>query len=314
MKAILHYRASEGFRRLLHDTCPADIALAIVDEADDATFAREMREAQALLHVLRPVHAGDIEAAPALRLIQKIGVGINTIDLDTAKARGVAVCNMPGSNSQAVAEMTLMLMLAALRRATYFDGITRRGDGWTPDTAELDRVGEIGGRTVGLIGYGAVPQRLASVLQALGATVLYTARSEKPGAVGTFVPFDELIARADIVSLHCPATPETRGMISREAISRMKAGAILVNTARGELINEAALAEALGDGRLAAAGLDVFAQEPAAKSNPLFGLANVVVTPHIAWLTPETLQRSLAIAFENCRRVASGEPLLHRVA
>jgi len=313
VRAVLHYRASDGFRRILAEACPPGITVTVVDEADDAAFAREMRDAAALLHVLRPVRAGDIEGAPELKLIQKIGVGVNTIDLETAKARGVAVCNMPGTNSQAVAEMTLMLMLAALRRTAYFDPLTRRGAGWRPDTSELDRVGEIAGRTVGFVGYGAVPSRLAPVVTALGGTVLYTARSPKPDAIGTFVTLADLLARADIVSLHCPATPQTRGMISREAIARMKPGAVLINTARGELVDEAALADALRSGHLAAAGLDVFVQEPAAPDNPLFALPNVVLMPHIAWLTPETLRRSMTIAFENCRRVVRGEPLLHRV-
>jgi phosphoglycerate dehydrogenase-like enzyme len=313
VKAVLHYRASEGFRQLLKDACPPDMQAVVVDEADDAAFAREMRDADALLHVLRPVSAADMEGAPKLKLVQKIGVGVNTIDLEAAKRLGIAVCNMPGTNSQAVAEMTLMLMLATLRRTSYFDPLTRKGAGWRPDTSEFDRVGEIAGRTVGFVGYGAVPSRLAPVLKALGAEILYNARSAKSGAAGTFVPLDALLARADIISLHCPATPETRGMISRAAIARMKKGAILVNTARGELVDEAALADALKSGQLGGAGLDVFAREPAEAPNPLFALSNVVLMPHVAWLTPETLRRSMNVAIENCRRVMAGEHLLHRV-
>jgi phosphoglycerate dehydrogenase-like enzyme len=314
VKAVLHYRASEGFRQMLKAACPPDMQTVVVDEADNAAFAREMRDADALLHVLRPVSAADMEGAPKLKLIQKIGVGVNTIDLEAAKRLNIAVCNMPGTNSQAVAEMTLMLMLATLRRTSYFDPLTRKGDGWRPDTSEFDRVGEIAGRTIGFVGFGAVPSRLAPVLQALGATILYTARSAKNGAAASFVSLDTLLSRADIVSLHCPATPETRGMISREAIARMKPGAVLINTARGELVDEAALAAALASGQLRGAGLDVFTKEPAEKPNPLFALSNVVLMPHIAWLTPETLQRSMAVAIENCRRVMAGEQLLHRVA
>ena len=314
MKAVLHYRASEGFRRLLRETCPADVQIAVVDEADDQAFAREMKEADALLHVLRPVRAADMEGAPRLRLIQKVGVGVNTIDLEAAKRLGIAVRNMPGTNSHAVAEMTLMLMLATLRRTSYFDPLTRRGEGWRPDTAELDRVGEIAGRTIGFVGYGAVPSRLAPVLHALGAHILFTARAPKTDAAARFATLDDLLARADIVSLHCPATPETRGMISREAMARMKQGAVLINTARGELVDEAALADALRCGHLRAAGLDVFAREPAEGANPLFALPNVVLMPHVAWLTPETLERSMTVAFENCFRVMRGEQLLHRVA
>ena len=130
MKVVLHYRASPGFRSSLKDAQLPDMTIEIVDEADSAAFAIAMRDADALLHVLRPVSAGDIAAAPKLKLIQKIGVGVNTIDLDAAKAHGVAVCNMPGTNSQAVAEMSLMLMLSALRLVSVFDPLTRRGEGW----------------------------------------------------------------------------------------------------------------------------------------------------------------------------------------
>ncbi len=240
-------------------------------------------------------------------------MGVNTIDLDAARGAGVAVCNMPGTNSQAVAELALMLMLATLRRTSYFDGLIRRGEGWRPDAAALDNVGEIAGRTVGLVGFGAIPQLLTPALRALGANVIYTARSQRSAADADFVTLDELLSQADIVSLHCPATPETIGMISRTAIARMRPGAVLVNTARGELVDEAALVDALRSGHLRAAGLDVCARDPTAADNPLFALPNVVLTPHVGWLTPETLARSMTVAFENCRRVAAGEALLHRV-
>ncbi len=309
MNVLLHYGASPGFRAALQRSCPRDMTLTIVDAADDTAFEQSLGEADAILHVLRPLRATDIERAPRLKLVQKIGVGVNTIDLDAARKHEVAVCNMPGTNSQAVAELTLMLMLAALRRAAYFDPLTRHGVGWRPEPGQFDQVGELSGRTVGLVGYGAIPQRLAPVLRALGAEIIYTTANMRDESVS----LDELLARSDVVSLHCPATPQTIGMISRKAIAHMRPGAVLVNTARGELVDEAALHDALNSGHLRAAGLDVFQREPAAADNPLFGLSNVLVTPHIGWLTPETLVRSTAIAFENCRRVRSGEPLLHRV-
>lgn len=315
MKALLHYRASPGFaRRLAEAGAAAGIATAVVDEADDPGFAREAAHAQVLLHVLKPVTAAMMDQAPGLRLIQKIGVGVNTIDLEAARARGVAVANMPGTNSQAVAEMTLALMLATLRRVASLDGLTRAGDGWRPDLAMIDSFGEIGGRTVGFFGFGGVPARLAPVLQAMGAEVIHHSRSPKPGAPGRAVSFDDLLAQADILSLHAPATPETRGLFGRDAFARMKPGVVLINTARGELVDQAALIEALASGRLAGAGLDVFAREPVTADDPLLSLANVTLTPHLAWLTPETLARSLTVAFENCRRLGAGAPLLNQVA
>ena len=159
-----------------------------------------------------------------------------------------------------------------------------------------------GGRTVGLVGYGAVPGRLGPMLRALGARVLFASRGEKPGAAGERRPLADLLAESDVVSLHVPLTRETERLIDAEAIARMKPGAVIVNTARGALIDEAALVDALRTGRIGAAGLDVFENEPTPAGSALLALDNVVCTPHLAWLTHETLERSLAVAVENCRR------------
>lgn len=311
LKAVLQYRASTGFRAQLEAARPEWLSLAIVDEDDRPAFAREMEDADVLLHVLEPVTAAVIRAAPRLRLIQKIGVGVNTIDLGAARAHGAAVCNMPGSNSQAVAESALMLMLAALRRAVPLDRQTRAGMGWRMDADAFDQMGELGGRTVGLVGYGAIPRLLAPVLRALGAHVIHTARSATQDG---WHPLGELLARSDVVSLHVPLTGETARLINADSIALMRPGAVLVNTARGGLVDEEALVAALRTGRIRAAGLDVFAEEPAAASNPLFDLDNVVLAPHVAWLTPETLGRSIHIAVENCRLLRAGAALLNRVA
>lgn len=313
VKAVLQYRASTGFRESLSAQCPDWLEVVVVPEDNKKRFAAEMTDADVLLHVLEPVTAAVIEAASALKLIQKIGVGVNTIDLDAAKAQGVAVANMPGSNSQAVAEQALMLMLAALRRTVYFDARTREGAGWQSEPDVFDQVGEIGGRTVGLVGFGAIPQCLAPILKAMGARVIYTARVPKPGVDVEWRELHELLAEADIVSLHVPLTDYTEQMIDAAAIERMKPGAVLVNTARGGLVDQTALVDALRTGRVGAAGLDVFAQEPIPDSEPMLGLDNVVLAPHIAWLTRETLARSLGVAIENCRRIRNGEAPLHQV-
>ena len=313
MKAILQYRASPGFRERIGAACPDWLDVQVIDEADKAAFSAGMADADVLLHVLEAVTADVIASAPKLGLIQKIGVGVNTIDLDAAKFRDIAVCNMPGTNSRAVAEMTLALMLAALRRVPYFDARMRAGDGWTAALDSFDGLGEIAGRTVGLIGYGEVARLLAPVLKAMGADVLYTATAEKPDADAAWRDLAALLAEADIVSLHLPLTSDTQRMIGADALAAMKPGSVLVNTARGGLVDEPALIDALQSGHLRAAGLDVVTLEPAPAGNPLFDLDNVVVMPHIAWITPETLDRSLGIAFENCRRLRDGEDLLHRV-
>jgi phosphoglycerate dehydrogenase-like enzyme len=272
-----------------------------------------MREADVLWHVLKRCSAEVIAAAPNLRLIQKIGSGVNTIDLDAAAARGIAVCNLPGTNAPAVAEMTLLLMLAALRRLPLLDRATRDGRGWGLAPALQDSFHELGGKIVGLVGYGAIPRLLAPVLRAMGCRVLYTARTPKPEAVAEWRALPALLSESDVVSLHVPLTPDTDKMIDAAAFSRMKAGSVFVNTARGGLVDEPALLAALTEGHLGAAGLDVFAAEPAGADNPLFALENVVVAPHLGWLTSGTFDRSFVLAAENCHRLRDGRQLLHRV-
>lgn len=298
MSVVFHFNGSEVMGRDM-----AGKGVTLCPEDDEAGFARLLPDMEVLWHVLKPVTAGVIAGAPRLRLIQKIGVGVNTIDLDAAAARGIAVCNLPGSNSRAVAEMALLLMLACLRQLRTLDGMVRQ-DGWYDALRLQDGLGEIGGRTVGLLGYGAVPKILHRILDAMGANVLYWSRSAANAG------FNEVLARADIVSLHLPLVTDTREILDPR---KMKPGSILVNTARGGLVSESALIEALQSGRLAAAGLDVFATEPVQAGNPLLGLPNVICAPHIAWLTAETLDRSVATALENVRRLRAGEPLLHRV-
>ncbi|MBN9559463.1 MAG: 2-hydroxyacid dehydrogenase [Alphaproteobacteria bacterium] len=311
MRVLFHYAAGPELASRL---ASLGLDIATCPEQDDARLARLLPDADVLWHVLKPCTAEMIDAAPKLRLIQKIGVGVNTIDLDAARARGVAVCNLPGTNARAVAELTLLLMLAALRRLPRFDAATRAGLGWSLNPAMQDGLGELGGRTVGLVGYGAVPQVLAPVLTALGCRVLYTTRTPRADPGATFLPLDDLIEQSDVVSLHLPLAENTANLLDAARLARMKRGAVLVNTARGGLVDQVALTDALRSGRLGAAGLDVFVHEPADPSDPLFRLENVVLTPHVGWLTTGTFDRSFSIAAENVRRLQSGEELLHRVA
>lgn len=309
MNVVFHYAAGPDLRARL-DAIPG-LTITACPEDDDALLFRLLPDCDVLWHVLKPCSAAMIGAAPRLRLIQKIGVGVNTIDLDAAKARGIPVCNLPGTNSRAVAELTLGLMLAAIRRVHRFDAGLRSGV-WS-DPILQDGIGELGGRTVGLVGYGSIPRLLAPVLVALGCRVIHASRRDMPDAIGDRRDLDALLAESDVVSLHVPLTPETERMIDAAALARMKPGAVLINTARGGLVDQTALTAALRAGQLGAAGLDVFAVEPADPRDPLFALPNVVVTPHIAWTTTGTFDRSFAIASENCRRIATGLDLLHRV-
>jgi len=310
LNVLFHYAAGPDLSARL-GAIP-DLTITACPESDHVLLARLLPETDVLWHVLERCTAEMIAAASRLRLIQKIGVGVNTIDLDAAKARGIPVCNLPGTNARAVAELTLALMFAVLRRVPRFDAAMRRGE-WS-DTALQDGIGELGGRTVGLVGYGAIPQLLAPVLVALGCRVIYTARAPRAEAAGEWRSLDALVAEADIVSLHLPLVAETEGLIGARALARMKPGGILINTARGGLVDQRALTEALESGHLSGAGLDVFQNEPHDASEALFQLPNVVLTPHVAWLTTGTFDRSFALAAENCRRLAAGEGLLHRVA
>jgi phosphoglycerate dehydrogenase-like enzyme len=310
MNVLFHYAAGPELAARL--AAIPNLTISVCAEDDDARLMRLLAQTDVLWHVLKPCSAAMIAAAARLRLIQKIGVGVNTIDLEAAKARGIPVCNLPGTNARAVAELTLALMLTTLRRLLRFD-TALRGGVWS-DALMRDGLGELGGRTVGLVGYGAVPRLLAPVLAALGCRVVYTSRNPKTDAIGEWRSLDALLAESDVVSLHVPLSPDTENLIDAAALAQMRPGAVLINTARGGLVDQTALSEALRSGRLAAAGLDVFAEEPPQSSDSLLSLPNVVITPHIAWLTTGTFERSFGLAAENCRRVAAGIELLHRVA
>lgn len=314
MKVLYHYDVGPWLRDRLNRMAREEgLRVVICSERDQEGFLEQMAETDVLLHNLEPVKEEHMAAAPKLKLVQKIGVGVNTIDLDAAKERGIAVCNMPGTNSQAVSEMTLLLMLACLRRLPVFHARTARGDGWGWPPAMQDTLGEIAGKTVGLVGNGSVPQLLTPVLEAMGAKVIFTKRGTPDPSIPAWVDKPTLLAQSDIVSLHIPLVEETRHWLDRDAISHMKPGAILVNTARGPLVDEEALAAALSSGRIMGAGLDVFAEEPSPANNPLFKLDNVVLAPHVAFFTLGTLERSLAVVSENISRLRDGRELLHRV-
>jgi phosphoglycerate dehydrogenase-like enzyme len=278
---------------------------------DDETFYRELPEAEVVWHVLRPLSAADLARATRARLVHKFGAGVNTVDVDAATRHGIAVANMPGANAPSVAEGTVLLMLAAVRRLPVLDRATRDGRGWPSDPQLGETVRDIGTCTVGLVGYGNIAKRVADVVAAMGATVLHN--STRDDGLPGWRPLSELMAASDVVSLHLPLTADTEGLIDRAAIARMKPGAVLVNTSRGPIVDEDALVEALRGGRLAAAGLDVFGVEPVLPGNPLLGLDNVVLTPHVTWYTVDTMRRYLGEAVANCRRIRDGQQLAHVV-
>ncbi len=280
-------------------------------EDDEETLHRELPWADVVWHMLRPLSGDDLRRGVGLRLVHKLGAGVNTIDVETATALGVAVANMPGANAPSAAEGAVMLMLAAMRRLLELDAATRAGRGWPTDTTLGETVRDIGSCTVGLVGYGNIARRVGQITAAMGARVLHTSTADD--GTPTWRPLPALLGESDIVSLHLPLTAHTRTLLDRTALDLMKPTALLVNTSRGGVVDEAALTEALGEGRLAAAGLDVFATEPVDPANPLLHLPNVVVTPHVVWYTRDTMRRYLAEAIGNCRRLRDGQDLVNVV-
>ena len=283
-------------------------------EDDDDTFYRELPDAEVIWHVLRPLSASDLGSATKLRLVHKLGAGVNTIDVAAATDLGIAVANMPGANAPSVAEGTVLLMLAALRRLPALDRATREGAGWPTDSSLGETVRDIGSCTVGLIGYGNIARRVERIVIAMGtppSQVLHT--STRDDGTEGWRTLPELLRASDIVSLHLPLTDATGNLIDANALATMKADAVLVNTSRGQIVDEVALVDALQTGRLAAAGLDVFAVEPVRADNPLLRLDNVVLTPHVTWYTADTMRRYLTEAVDNCARLRDGRELANVV-
>jgi len=283
--------------RLFHVPYPADA------EAMREIAAREQVDGILVRHAVVP--AAVIDASPRLRAVSKMGTGVAEIAVDAATARGVPVANTRGSNAEAVAQLTVGLIYAMVRRIPQNDATMRAG-GWDKSIYPHTR---LDGRTLGLVGYGVIGRRVAELMRPLGMTFLtYSPRvpdAELPAWVRR-VGLDELVAAADIVSLHNELTPETRNMFDAARLARMKPSAYLVNTARGALVDEEALVAALKDGTILGAALDVFREEPTSPGNPLLALPNVVLTAHIGAMTEESEQAGSTAAVENLLGLLEG--------
>ena len=258
-----------------------------------------------------PVDASVFEQCKNLRMIGVLATGYNIVDIAAAKAHGVTVCNVPGYSTGAVAQMTFALLLEMTQHVGEHSQAVHAGQ-WQrcPDFCFWNApLTELAGKTLGIVGYGAIGQAVGNIAQAFGMRLLVTARHIKPVPEGAqFVTPEELLAHSDIVSLHCPQTAENLHMIDGAALEKMKDGAILLNTARGGLIDEQAVADALKSGKLAGYGADVVSKEPIAADNPLLTAPNCYLTPHIAWAPKETRLRLHHIAAENLRAFLNGTP------
>lgn len=266
--------------------------------------------AAVLLRGSPPLTERVFAAARGLKIVAKHGAGVDSVDMASATRHGIAVMVAGGANADAVAEHALAMMLSLARELPGYDRETRQG-AWR-DLNRFTRDFRV--RTVGIVGYGQIGERTARLAQACGATVLVHTRSQPalPEGMGFEPDLGRLLERVDILSLHCPLTEKTRGLIGAAQFARMKPGALLVNTARGPVVDEAALVAALQSGRLAGAGLDTFAVEPPDTGNPLFALPNVLVTPHIAAATTDAMVRMGTIAAANIIGYLRGEVHDHR--
>lgn len=242
------------------------------------------------------------EACPKLRLLSLWGTGTDNVDLEAAAGHGVTVTNTPSVSAPAIAEHCLALMLAVARRIVELDAEVRRG-AWPKGF-----VTQLTGKTLGVIGLGAIGSRFARLGQALGMKVIAWSFHPKPELGFEMVPLERLYRESDVVSLHLRLSPATERMIGRNEFAMMKPGAIFLNTARGPIVDEEALVEALASGHLGGAGLDVFAVEPLPAGHPLTRLNNVVLTPHSAGVTREALEAGLSLALENVENFLAGAP------
>ena len=251
------------------------------------------------------ISAGVMANCPSLRYIGVLATGYNVVDIAEAKKRGIIVTNVPAYSTPTVAQHTMALLLEICLHVGHHSRAVHEGR-WSAsrDFCFWDYpLMELQGKTIGIVGYGSIGKEVAKLAQAFGMKVLAYSRR---GAEEFHTGLDELYAQADIVTLHCPLTEENTGMINRDAIARMKDGVIILNTARGGLINEADLREALLSGKVYAAASDVAAREPINADSPLLGLDNMIITPHIAWAATEARQRLLGVAIDNVRQYLAG--------
>lgn len=255
-----------------------------------------------------------LEAMPGLKLVHSQGVSYSGIDLEAANRAGIYVCNNAGVNAKPVAEHTLLLALALLKNFRPYEDMVYAGRQMEAKT-ECFRHGlpELNGRTVGIVGMGAIGQAAAALFRAFGCEVRYHSRTEKPDCGYPYLLLDALYETSDIVSLHCPVTPETTGMIGEEALKTMKTGAILLNTARGELVDQAAVIAALRIGKLSGFGADTLSPEPVEQDNPFLAAlpkelrSRVALSPHVAGITANCFMRVYGNIFHNIAAIARGE-------
>ena len=317
-KVFYFSHAPENVYELIREEVPRGFELVTLDEDSDDERRAKIADCEVVIVAARPMARGFVEAALKLELLHHQGVGYqDTVDVEALKERGIALALTPAGTTIGVAEHAVLLTLAVYKRLPFADSELRQGR-WHVNTLRPYSF-ELFGRTVGYVGMGRIGQEAALRFKAFGTTGLYydpyvqipSYREEELGV--RCVKLEELLTTADVVSLHVPLTEETYHLIDEGALSRMKNTAILINTARGSLVDEPALCRALDEGKIAGAGLDVFEEEPFRPDNPLAVMPNVVLTPHISAGTRDALKTKMRSLFRNVQHFFNGEPLENEV-
>lgn len=308
-KVIYFEKVFTATREIINTYKNVDMEINYWVDLNEEEREQALREVNYLITASYPITRELLEKAPNVKLIQKTGSGVDNIDLKAAAEFGIHVASTPGANSNSVVELTIGMIISLYRKLHVLDRLTKNGEWkmWEYRTTMF----EMNDKTHGVIGIGNIGKKVAQLSKAFGTNVIYydvnrlSMEEEKELGI-TYVTFDNLLSRSDIISLHIPLIPETRNLISDKELSLMKSTAILVNVARGNIIDEQALAEALKCNRLLGAALDTWASEPINSDNPLLQLDNVLATPHIAGGTRDVLETVLRLSFENIRKVEAG--------
>lgn len=297
-----------------------DIDFSPLDELGEVLYydvltpgglALAARDAEALLVNKAQVDEALLEACPKLKYVGTYATGYNNVDLAACTRRGITVCNVPGYSTSAVAQHAFALLLCLCGNIDKYSASVANGD-WKRSKSFSYmpwQTRELSGLTFGVYGYGNIGRRAAQIASAFGMNVIVCTRTPPADCPYELVTREEIFARSDVLSLHCPLTEQTKGLVNAHTLSLMKRSAILINTARGGLVDEAALAAALNSERIAGAGLDVLAEEPMAKGCPLFKARHTVITPHIAWIPKETRTRLVQAVANNLKCFIQGHPI-----
>ena len=291
--------------------------LKVYDRTSPSELLERSEGAEVLITNKTLITANDMALLPELKYIGVLATGYNVVDIDEAKARGIVVTNIPAYSTASVAQMVFAHILNITQRVGYYADENVRGR-WTnnADFCYWDtNLVELDGKKMGIVGYGNIGKATARIALAFGMEVLaYTSKDQKDLPQGVKkATLDELFAESDVISLHCPLTPDTKELVNANRLKTMKRSAILINTGRGPLINEKDLADALNEGCIAGAGLDVLSVEPSVADNPLLRAKNCFITPHIAWATKEARTRLMDIAINNLRSYQEGN-IINNVA